>query len=158
MDGPSTSRLLCGFDRHPAFRDGHPSALDGWTGFIAEASLFANAIALATHAKLRGRFQGTSSRSSRDTIVNITYPTNAATTRPAMDWVSESTVQLRVADIDENEVNIVNVPDEVSQAGQGVIADRSNERLGHTDRPVILFRKLWERELKALAEGKPLRQ
>jgi 5,5'-dehydrodivanillate O-demethylase len=66
--------------------------------------------------------------------------------------------ELRIADIDESDVNIVNVQDEVSQAGQGVIADRSNERLGHTDRPVILFRKLWERELKALAEGKPLRQ
>ena len=66
--------------------------------------------------------------------------------------------ELRIANIDENEVNIANVPDEVSQAGHGVIADRSNERLGHTGRPVILFRKLWERELKALAEGKPLRQ
>lgn len=66
--------------------------------------------------------------------------------------------ELRIADIDENDVNIVNVQDEVSQAGQGIIADRGNERLGHTDRPVILFRKLWERELKSLAEGKPLRQ
>lgn len=66
--------------------------------------------------------------------------------------------ELRVADIDEREVNIVNVQDEVSQAGQGTVADRSRERLGYTDRPVVLFRKLWERELRALAEGKPLRK
>ena len=40
--------------------------------------------------------------------------------------------------------------------GQGVIADRTQERLGRTDTAIILLRKLWTRELRALAEGRPL--
>jgi len=39
-----------------------------------------------------------------------------------------------------------------------VIADRSAERLGRSDTLVILFRQLWSRELRNLAEGKPLKQ
>ena len=39
----------------------------------------------------------------------------------------------------------------------GVIADRTNERLGRSDVAVILLRKLWARELEALARGKPLK-
>ena len=50
------------------------------------------------------------------------------------------------------------VEDYVVQVGQGFIADRSNERLGRTDVGVILLRKIWERELRALAEGRPLKQ
>jgi hypothetical protein len=42
------------------------------------------------------------------------------------------------------------------QVGQGRIANRSAERLGHIDAGVVLRRKLWERELKALAEGGPV--
>jgi 5,5'-dehydrodivanillate O-demethylase len=54
--------------------------------------------------------------------------------------------------------DIVNVQDNVIQEGQGAIADRTHERLGRTDAPVILVRKLWARELRALAEGRPLTQ
>ena len=49
------------------------------------------------------------------------------------------------------------IEDIVAQAGQGPIADRLHERLGRTDVGVILMRKLWTRELRALAEGKPLK-
>src|SRR5439155_7142378 len=49
--------------------------------------------------------------------------------------------------------NMTNVEDYVSQVGQGPIADRGDERLGRSDVLVILLRKLWERELRALAEG-----
>jgi 5,5'-dehydrodivanillate O-demethylase oxygenase subunit len=48
--------------------------------------------------------------------------------------------------------------DTVAQVGQGLIADRVHERLGRSDVGVILIRKLWEQELRALAEGRPLRQ
>lgn len=48
--------------------------------------------------------------------------------------------------------------DTVAQAGQGAIFDRSNEHLGRSDVAVIMRRKLWERELRALAEGGPLKQ
>ena len=48
--------------------------------------------------------------------------------------------------------------DYVAQVGQGTIADRATERLGRTDVGVILLRKLWQRELEALADGRPLKQ
>lgn len=52
----------------------------------------------------------------------------------------------------------VNIEDITAQAGQGAIADRSNERLGRTDIGVILMRKIWTRELRALANGKALKE
>lgn len=52
--------------------------------------------------------------------------------------------------------NLINIQDHVAQAGQGPIADRTDERLGRSDVGVILRRKLWLRELRALAEGQPL--
>ncbi|MCH7778832.1 MAG: hypothetical protein IH878_20205, partial [Gemmatimonadetes bacterium] len=48
--------------------------------------------------------------------------------------------------------------DLTTMVGQGVIADRANDRLGRSDAGVILVRKMWERELRALAEGRPLKQ
>jgi 5,5'-dehydrodivanillate O-demethylase oxygenase subunit len=52
----------------------------------------------------------------------------------------------------------VNIEDITAQAGQGVIADRTNERLGRTDVGVIQMRKIWLRELRALAAGEDLKQ
>jgi 5,5'-dehydrodivanillate O-demethylase len=48
------------------------------------------------------------------------------------------------------------IEDYVTAVGQGVIADREHERLGQTDKGVILIRKIFERELAALAKGVPL--
>ena len=48
------------------------------------------------------------------------------------------------------------IGDDVTQLGQGAIADREHERLGTSDAGVILLRNLWRRELRALAEGRPL--
>lgn len=64
----------------------------------------------------------------------------------------------RLDDIDANRVDFVMVEDEVAQAGQGAIAVRANEHLGRSDRGVFLLRKIWERELRNLAEGRPLKQ
>ena len=52
----------------------------------------------------------------------------------------------------------VRVQDIAVQAGQGPIADRSNERLGRSDLAIILWRKILERELRAMDEGRPLKQ
>jgi 5,5'-dehydrodivanillate O-demethylase oxygenase subunit len=65
--------------------------------------------------------------------------------------------ELRVHDI-EDYANIVQVQDTVAQVGQGVIADREHERLGRSDATLILLRRLWARELRALGEGQPLKQ
>jgi 5,5'-dehydrodivanillate O-demethylase len=54
--------------------------------------------------------------------------------------------------------DIVNIQDVVAQVGQGQIADRYHERLGRSDVLIILLRKIWLRELQALAEGRPMKQ
>lgn len=66
--------------------------------------------------------------------------------------------ELSVEDLDPNlsTYEIFRIEDYICQVGQGRIWDRSRERLGHEDAGVVLRRKLWERELKALAEGRPL--
>ena len=62
------------------------------------------------------------------------------------------------ADDVKDHPGIVGIQDEVAQIGQGVIADRVNERLGRSDVGVVLVRNLWLRELQALAEGRPTKK
>ena len=62
--------------------------------------------------------------------------------------------RLHLNDIDPNRTDYVMFEDEVAQAGQGSIPDRTDEHLGRSDAGVILLRKIWERELRALAAGK----
>ncbi|MGH7775024.1 MAG: Rieske 2Fe-2S domain-containing protein [Candidatus Binatia bacterium] len=57
-----------------------------------------------------------------------------------------------------DKISLIHAQDYVSQVGQGVMADRRQEHLGRSDAGVILFRKIWERELRALAEGRPLKK
>jgi 5,5'-dehydrodivanillate O-demethylase len=57
-----------------------------------------------------------------------------------------------------DKIALIHAQDYVSQAGQGVIAERSQEHLGKSDAGIILFRKIWERELSALAAGRPLKK
>jgi 5,5'-dehydrodivanillate O-demethylase len=52
----------------------------------------------------------------------------------------------------------VNIQDCVSQNGQGAITDRSIENLGRSDAGIIMLRQLWMRELRRLAEGRPVKQ
>jgi 5,5'-dehydrodivanillate O-demethylase len=66
--------------------------------------------------------------------------------------------RLRREDIDPNRTDHVLIEDEVAQTGQGAIANRSREHLGRSDIGIVLLRKLWERELRALADGRPLKQ
>jgi 5,5'-dehydrodivanillate O-demethylase len=67
--------------------------------------------------------------------------------------------RMRVQDLENRPVHSkINVQDYVVQVGQGAIADRAKERLGRSDTGVILLRRLWARELQALAEGQPLKE
>ncbi len=52
---------------------------------------------------------------------------------------------------------LFSVEDYIMQVGQGNL-DRSKDRLGRIDIGVILMRKIWERELQAMAEGRPLKE
>ncbi len=54
--------------------------------------------------------------------------------------------------------NIVTVQDYASMVAQGPIPDFAHEHLGQSDRSLIFWRSLWARELRALAEGRPLKQ
>jgi 5,5'-dehydrodivanillate O-demethylase len=68
--------------------------------------------------------------------------------------------KMRVKDLDPNMSTyyLFWVEDYVTQVGQGTIPDRSQEHLGRVDVGVILMRKIWQRELAALAEGRALTQ
>jgi 5,5'-dehydrodivanillate O-demethylase oxygenase subunit len=76
---------------------------------------------------------------------------------PSANEVARAVLQgeLRVDDIPER-TDIVNVQDAVAQVGQGQIADREHEHLGQTDVMIALLRRIYLRELQALAEGRPL--
>ena len=50
------------------------------------------------------------------------------------------------------------IEDYVTAVGQGAFADRHHERLGQTDRGIILIRKMFDRELATLANGAQLTQ
>jgi 5,5'-dehydrodivanillate O-demethylase len=68
--------------------------------------------------------------------------------------------KLRERDLDDRVPRpaLFSVEDYVTQVGQGPIAPRENDHLGKVDHGVILLRKIWERELRALAEGRPLKE
>jgi 5,5'-dehydrodivanillate O-demethylase len=65
--------------------------------------------------------------------------------------------ELRIQDITDR-THIEFVQDYVAQVGQGSIENRKLEHLGRSDVIVALLRKLWKREMTALAEGRPLKQ
>jgi 5,5'-dehydrodivanillate O-demethylase len=54
--------------------------------------------------------------------------------------------------------DVVRLQDDVVLTAQGAIPDRENEYLGRSDVALVLLRKIWRRELQALATGKPLKR
>jgi 5,5'-dehydrodivanillate O-demethylase len=50
------------------------------------------------------------------------------------------------------------IEDVVAQGGQGRIADRGAERLGRSDVGIVAMRRIWSREMQAIAEGRPAKQ
>jgi len=52
---------------------------------------------------------------------------------------------------------LFSVEDYLMQVGQGAL-DRSQDRLGRIDVGVLLLRKIWQRELKAMVEGRPIKR
>jgi hypothetical protein len=66
---------------------------------------------------------------------------------------------LRIQDIQgDDAANFIWIQDYVTQVGQGKFADRGAERLIRADAGVLLYRKIWEREVMAHVEGKPVKQ
>ncbi len=67
--------------------------------------------------------------------------------------------KIKEKDLDKglSTATLFSVEDYLMQVGQGVV-DRSKDKLGRVDVGVMLMRKIWERELQAFAEGRPLKQ
>lgn len=59
--------------------------------------------------------------------------------------------------VDPATTDYVRLQDHIAQMSQG-IPDHSLDRLGQGDTAVILIRKIWTRELRALANGEPLKR
>jgi 5,5'-dehydrodivanillate O-demethylase len=67
--------------------------------------------------------------------------------------------RLKEKDLDQrlSTATLFSVEDYVAQVGQRH-PDRSQDRLGRQDTAISMLRSLWERELKALYEGRPTKQ
>ncbi len=64
----------------------------------------------------------------------------------------------RIKDLQDQTPDLVFFQDDVVLTAQGAIPDREQDCLGPADKSVMLTRAIWQRELKALAEGRPLTQ
>ncbi len=54
--------------------------------------------------------------------------------------------------------DLVNIQDCVAQMGQPPVEEGPFEHLGRSDRGIILYRRIWMRELVAMAEGRAMKQ
>jgi len=52
---------------------------------------------------------------------------------------------------------MIRIQDYVTQVGQGPVSERKSERLIRADVGLMLYRKIWQREVMAHAEGRPLK-
>jgi 5,5'-dehydrodivanillate O-demethylase len=84
--------------------------------------------------------------------------TVAVSPNDAADAVLAGKIRVEDAPSVFNQRELFWVEDYVTEVGQGPIADRTQERLGQRDVGVATLRAIWRRELKALAEGRPLKQ
>jgi 5,5'-dehydrodivanillate O-demethylase len=66
--------------------------------------------------------------------------------------------RLQLAELRDGSRNMIQIEDYIVLAAQGAIPDREREHLGSSDAVVIFRRQLWERELRALAQGKPIKR
>jgi 5,5'-dehydrodivanillate O-demethylase oxygenase subunit len=64
--------------------------------------------------------------------------------------------EIRLDDI-KDRIHIEAIQDYIAQVGQGPLETRRHERLGRCDAATVLWRRIWKREVLALAEGKSLK-
>jgi 5,5'-dehydrodivanillate O-demethylase len=79
------------------------------------------------------------------------------TLSPAVELIERTLRgEMHPDDLPADHPDIVTIQDGISCMGQGPARNRDDDRLGVSDRQVAMLRKLWNRELRALREGKPL--
>jgi 5,5'-dehydrodivanillate O-demethylase len=66
--------------------------------------------------------------------------------------------KLSLAEVRDRSRNMIQIEDYVVLVAQGAIPDYSREHLGSSDAVVIFRRRIWERELRALAGGRPIKK
>ncbi len=64
---------------------------------------------------------------------------------------------LHVDDVPREHPQLLMIQDDVALAAQRPLSARATDRLGRSDTQVIILRKIWLRELRALATGAPLK-
>jgi 5,5'-dehydrodivanillate O-demethylase len=64
---------------------------------------------------------------------------------------------LHVDEVDMAHPNLLSIQDDVALGAQAPLHQRPPDRLGRSDVQVILLRKIWARDLRALAAGAPLK-
>ena len=75
------------------------------------------------------------------------------------DAILAGQMALEDVDVELSASKLFWMEDYVTQVGQGAIPDRAQEHLAQVaDESVVLKRMIWQRELRALAEGRPLKQ
>jgi 5,5'-dehydrodivanillate O-demethylase len=62
--------------------------------------------------------------------------------------------RLRLKDVDAKRCDMIRLQDDIALVGQGRIVDRSRDLLGTSDVALAMIRRLWQRELRAIAEGR----
>ncbi len=65
--------------------------------------------------------------------------------------------ELSLDDVDKRRVDLVRLQDDIAQVGQGSVARTEREWLAHADIGIATLRRLWRRELGALAQGGQLK-
>lgn len=85
------------------------------------------------------------------------YHAKVAAVEPARD-VALRVLRGEMRLHDVKHPDLVRVQDAAVQVGQGKVENRARERLGKSDVGIILWRKILERELRAMRDGRPLKQ
>jgi 5,5'-dehydrodivanillate O-demethylase len=78
-----------------------------------------------------------------------------------MDGILEKILdgRMRLKDVDPYHPRLFNIQDNTAIAGQGRMHDeRDKEYLGRSDIPIVLLRRIYQREIRAAAEGKPVKR
>jgi 5,5'-dehydrodivanillate O-demethylase len=65
--------------------------------------------------------------------------------------------EIRLSDI-KDRTHIEHIQDYIAQVGQGDVSNRQSEQLTPADTCAVLVRRVWKRELQALADGGELKQ
>jgi 5,5'-dehydrodivanillate O-demethylase len=65
---------------------------------------------------------------------------------------------MRLEDVDRSRVHMIFLQDDIAQMGVGPLATRPKEYLGRGDAAVILYRRIWLRELEKFANGEPVKE